>query len=150
MKTRGQQSSGFVTCEQNGEEAKCERRTVSVNAACSQSWEPEWYVRKSQWPRLVDEVRRILMWRNWKDPLPDGKLQEKAAELLYRMVQKDVFPEELACLQAGGKIPTTSRLYQFKPRLDNDGLIRVGGRLDRSDLESIDIIMSSWIIQNHF
>ena len=125
---------GLVTGEQDGEEAECERRTVSVNAACSQSSEPEWYVRISQWPRLIGVARRILMWRNWKDPLPDGKLQEKAAELLYRMVQKDVFPEELGCLQAGGKIPTTSRLYQFKPRLDNDGLIRVGGRLDRSDL----------------
>ena len=125
---------GPVTGEQDGEEPECERRTVSVNAACSQSSEPEWYVRISQWPRLIGVARRILMWRNWKDPLPDGKLQEKAAELLYRMVQKDVFPEELACLQAGGKIPTTSRLYQFKPRLDNDGLIRVGGRLDRSDL----------------
>ena len=125
---------GLVTGEQDGEEAECERRTVSVNAACSQSSEPEWYVRISQWPRLIGVARRILMWRNWKDPLSDGKLQEKAAELLYRMVQKDVFPEELACLQAGGKIPTTSCLYQFKPRLDNEGLIRVGGRLDRSDL----------------
>ena len=67
-------------------------------------------------------------------PLTDDKLQEKAAELLYRMVQKNVFPEELACLQAGGKIPSTSHLYQFKPRLDNDGFIRVGGRLDRTDL----------------
>ena len=51
----------LVTGEQDGEEAECERRTVSVNAACSQSLEPEWYVRISQWPRLIGVARQILM-----------------------------------------------------------------------------------------
>ena len=38
------------------------------------------------------------------------------------------------CLQSKKEVPSTSCVFQLKPFLDKNGLIRVGGRLDRSIL----------------
>ncbi|KAK2578857.1 hypothetical protein KPH14_012604 [Odynerus spinipes] len=53
---------------------------------------------------------------------------------LEKMVQEDAFPEELRVLQSNRELPSGSRLVAMNPFLDENGLIRVGGRLRNSQL----------------
>lgn len=53
---------------------------------------------------------------------------------LYQCAQFDNFREELASLKDGKELPRNSRLLQLAPEYDaSSGLIRVGGRLRRSE-----------------
>ncbi|XP_058792665.1 uncharacterized protein LOC131665048 [Phymastichus coffea] len=51
-----------------------------------------------------------------------------------RITQRHVFSEELAQLSRGYQLKSCSQTKTLEPFLDNDGVIRVGGRLDRSSL----------------
>lgn len=48
---------------------------------------------------------------------------------------KDVYKEELKCLTQGTKVHCQSSLAKLDPFIDESGLIRVGGRIRRADLE---------------
>ncbi|XP_055605044.1 uncharacterized protein LOC129753271 [Uranotaenia lowii] len=52
---------------------------------------------------------------------------------LVCMVQKDYFPKEYAALQKGNPVHRSSKLRWYVPRLDEDGIIRIGGRLQNSE-----------------
>lgn len=64
-------------------------------------------------------------------------LEEKAAamEYLIRKSQQEYYNKELTAIKAGLGIPDKSKIGGLKPILDNNGILRVGGRLDRSDLD---------------
>ena len=59
---------------------------------------------------------------------------EKAKMILIQQVQCGDFPEECASLQDGRPVKKSSPLYKFQPFLDGEGIMRVGGRLQFSDL----------------
>ena len=53
---------------------------------------------------------------------------------LYRLVQIERFPEDYTALKHNRKLPSNSKLQQLAPEFDRScELIRVGGRLRRSD-----------------
>lgn len=56
----------------------------------------------------------------------------EAEVLVLKRAQRDSFPEEVECLQAGKPVPADSKLLTLAPELDTQGLIRVGGRLRRA------------------
>ncbi|XP_056458730.1 uncharacterized protein LOC130392274 [Gadus chalcogrammus] len=58
----------------------------------------------------------------------------KAKQVIIRCVQKETYPTEMSCLQQGISIPNDSPLRKLDPVLDCDGLLRIGGRLQRSRL----------------
>ncbi|XP_059922878.1 uncharacterized protein LOC132468990 [Gadus macrocephalus] len=58
----------------------------------------------------------------------------KAKQVIIRCVQKETYPTEMSCLQQGISIPNDSPLRKLDPVLDCDGLLRIGGRLQRSSL----------------
>lgn len=51
-----------------------------------------------------------------------------------KQIQTDLFPDEKNCLSQKLPIPRKSPLLALHPFLDDQGLIRVGGRLENSDL----------------
>lgn len=51
-----------------------------------------------------------------------------------KKAQEEHFKAELSALQRKEKIPDKSKLEPLKPILDENGIIRVGGRLDRANL----------------
>ena len=53
---------------------------------------------------------------------------------MLRQVQQDKFPDDIQALQRGKKLPRESRILEFRPVLNEDGLLRVGGRLAHADL----------------
>jgi len=51
-----------------------------------------------------------------------------------RIIQDQVFHDEIKCLQKNSAIPFKSRILSLNPFLDTHGIIRVGGRLRNSKL----------------
>ncbi|XP_055543544.1 uncharacterized protein LOC129729089 [Wyeomyia smithii] len=62
-----------------------------------------------------------------------------ALTIYLQHTQKSYFPEELGQLQSGHGVNRGSPLHQLNPFLDENGLVRVGGRLQQSEL-SFDIM----------
>lgn len=53
---------------------------------------------------------------------------------IIRDVQKETFPEERKALQHNIELPHASKLKQLNPFLDEEGIIRVGGRLQHASI----------------
>ena len=54
--------------------------------------------------------------------------------LIIKTVQQEAFPEELDCVKKGKNLTRASALVKLNPFIDTEGLLRVGGRLERADL----------------
>ncbi|OXA47089.1 LINE-1 retrotransposable element ORF2 protein [Folsomia candida] len=66
-------------------------------------------------------------------PLSPGEIN--CAKLYWiRLVQQQEFPREIHALQAGQPVNSKSKIVSFCPFLDSDGVLKVGGRLNHSDL----------------
>ncbi|XP_030596050.1 uncharacterized protein LOC115787465 [Archocentrus centrarchus] len=63
---------------------------------------------------------------------------QKATETIIRAIQQERFPEELKAIKEGRNLSRGSPLTKLSPYIDKAGLLRVGGRLLQSDLESVE------------
>ena len=62
---------------------------------------------------------------------------EKAKNVLIQQSQEQSFPAEVAALRKGGSISSKSNLGSLTPFIDEDGIIRAGGRLDKAEIPFI-------------
>jgi hypothetical protein len=90
--------------------------------------------RYSCWFRLrraVAWIRRFIT--KTKDVTQKGPLQvselEGAERAIVRYIQNQTYSKEIHCLSQGQKIPAQSTIHQLQPVLDDEGILRVGGRL---------------------
>ena len=97
--------------------------------------------RSSSWRRALRTVAVILRWRVLvSSPRPRLPSELQAAEIerakvaVLRAVQTEHFPKDLQRLQEGKALAKDSHLRRFRPFLDDEGLMRVGGRLHYSFL----------------
>ncbi|XP_033753059.1 uncharacterized protein LOC117336558 [Pecten maximus] len=58
--------------------------------------------------------------------------RHKAELLILREVQKEHYGQELKCLSEGNSLPRNSKILPLHPILDKDGILRVGGRLNKA------------------
>ena len=59
-----------------------------------------------------------------------------AQRQLLKLVQNQAFCKEIEVLKKKGNIPRTSRIYGLDPYVYSDGLLRVGGRLRKGELDA--------------
>ncbi|XP_062413903.1 uncharacterized protein LOC134105319 [Pungitius pungitius] len=59
----------------------------------------------------------------------------KSKDLIIRTVQQENYAAELECLENQEEIPENSTLKKLDPFIDNNGLLRVGGRITEAELE---------------
>ncbi|KRY18247.1 hypothetical protein T12_4835, partial [Trichinella patagoniensis] len=59
---------------------------------------------------------------------------EASEQVWVRIAQRQAFPKEIEALKRNGKVPAHSDLDQLTPYLDAAGTLRVGGRLEKSNL----------------
>ena len=89
-------------------------------------------VRATVW--VMRFVKNLLARRNGTSPNVAKQLlvsEYRDAEVLWwKQVQKEAFSEELADLTAGRPVSANSRLRQLSPGLDDEGVIRLEGRID--------------------
>ncbi|GFV43338.1 integrase catalytic domain-containing protein, partial [Trichonephila clavipes] len=92
------------------------------------------------------KLKRILAWclrfkenaRNHSSQRTIGSLTatelSRASICLIRNVQSVHFPLEIQCLLKGKQIPNSSSVLNLSPFLDENSILRVGGRLKHSNL----------------
>ena len=100
--------------------------------------------RYSSWYRLLKAIawiRRFIRWRfgtkedtRYRESRLSVRELEEARLAILRCLQKRHFAEELKALQ-GSRQVRRSEVSRLEPHLDTDGLIRVGGRLNRAILQ---------------
>ena len=61
--------------------------------------------------------------------------REKAKATIFKLLQQEQFGEEMKSLKAEKEIPKGSKILQFSPVLDEEGLIRAKGRIGKSQLD---------------
>ena len=75
------------------------------------------------------KLSRILSKR---ESLSEPDLSEKAKLLLFKEVQL-LFKHQISMLQRKGELPKDDKLASLSPFIDQNGILRVGGRLRHSD-----------------
>ncbi|XP_055715552.1 uncharacterized protein LOC129809615 [Phlebotomus papatasi] len=92
-------------------------------------------------------LRYLTYWRRYfqnlkakvdKSPLDFSALRveeiQKTNQHIIRAIQKQSFPSEYKSLQEGKQVPRQSRVAKLNPFLDDSQMIRVGGRIQASNL----------------
>ena len=92
--------------------------------------------RTSNWYKLKRIVATMLKWRCKIKKITVDDLQ-KAELCIIRLVQQEVFKTEMKALKDGKCIPKNSCLYSLDAFLDEQNVLRVGGRLRRSSFDTI-------------
>ena len=89
----------------------------------------------STWNRLVRAIgnaRQILKNRHWKlKSLSRAELMAAESAVIQR-VQEEHYSEELRCLRQAENLPKKSTITSLSPFIDIDGVLRVGGRLQKA------------------
>ncbi|XP_045026268.1 uncharacterized protein LOC116917407 [Daphnia magna] len=100
------------------------------------------------WMATTFEIKAIKLYSVQSNPDPFGwsavgldcsnlssflKLEGETKNLLKRC-QSEAFPEDIARLKRGKPLRSSSHLLVLSPTLDEDGILRLGGRIDRAKL----------------
>lgn len=83
----------------------------------------------------VHRSHKCTGWHQCEQPHPQEEL-DQAKNVVIFSVQRSVFSEEYSALMEERNIPRNSPLAMLNPVLDENGLIRVGGRLAHAQLNS--------------
>ncbi|XP_061170947.1 uncharacterized protein LOC133180435 [Saccostrea echinata] len=101
----------------------------------------------SQWRKLVETIARLQHiahsfqqgdskcsgWHVCEDSRTVENFN-KAEKLIIKIVQNEVYLEEIQCILKEKPLPRDSNILPLSPFLDKDGILRVGGRLNKSSL----------------
>ncbi|XP_059062792.1 uncharacterized protein LOC131855534 [Achroia grisella] len=115
------------------QDVTCEERSINVVMYSSELSLPS-EDNISNWITLVRATARVLLFINKcrrKNIQFDVSLMKRAEILLIKKCQQDSFSVEISCLQQNKPIMRNSRLLKLSPYLDETGVLRVGGRIDR-------------------
>ncbi|XP_057695101.1 thymocyte nuclear protein 1 isoform X1 [Corythoichthys intestinalis] len=127
-------------------EIKPEIKTFVTQASVTQ-FESRRFERFSHWMRLchtVASLKRVTAsfkktnseskgWKCFSVTNTPNEL-EKAAKFIIHTVQTETFKEEYRCIKANKPLPNLSCLKKLNPIIDEDGLLRIGGRLAPANL----------------
>ena len=92
--------------------------------------------RFSNFNRLVYTIAYVQRVFNHKPATKTLSVDERegAQAGIFRLLQQDEFAEEMKSLKAEKEILKTSKILQFLPFIDQQGLIRAHGRIGKSQL----------------
>ncbi|KAL7874933.1 hypothetical protein SRHO_G00059030 [Serrasalmus rhombeus] len=99
------------------------------------------FLKFSCWTRLVKAIARLMrLTEELKGSIPrtneaTSLVERSDAEAtIISLVQREAFAEEIQTLQHRKELVKTSKLHKLNPFLDEQGILRVGGRLMHADL----------------
>ncbi|XP_071581069.1 uncharacterized protein [Temnothorax nylanderi] len=137
---------------------------VVVHACVARAIEPwDLATRYSSWTKLLRVTAYLMRFakilRSRLNSIPDSSAEvnlslalapreiQTAKIFWLKEIQGETFPQETASLTANSRVSKSSSLVALNPYLDTDGLIRVGGRLQKSDLP--DSAKHPIVLQSH-
>ncbi|VDI23126.1 Hypothetical predicted protein [Mytilus galloprovincialis] len=102
----------------------------------------ERFERFSEWIRLVESMsflKQVAKYRTaavTEDTRSKSVRSYKEAELfIIKVVQNEVYQTEIANIRQNLRLPKNSSLVSLNPFLDSRGVLCVGGRLNRANIE---------------
>ncbi|XP_052406346.1 uncharacterized protein LOC127952103 [Carassius gibelio] len=107
---------------------------------------PQRFERFSKFSTLLTAVARLIHvarsfahsiqdeCQGWHVCRPTEEELLKAKVCIVKSVQNEYYSEELKCINSGSNLPPNSSLWKLHPILDQNQLLRVGGRIEQSDL----------------
>ncbi|XP_038049665.1 uncharacterized protein LOC119723179 [Patiria miniata] len=127
---------------QDDKEVKHEAKTCAVEAVAPDDVINTLLKRYSSWHRLKKIVAWLLRFKVWllnhRQQEPQVSLQvhdvQAAEKAIIAHLQEKHFGEEVRALKTNGTISRKSAVYSLDPVMDDDGLLRVGGRLKMAPL----------------
>ncbi|KAK3086079.1 hypothetical protein FSP39_013163 [Pinctada imbricata] len=98
------------------------------------------FERFSSWKRLISVftiLRECAINKQLKlhESAKTAAARISTEKFILREVQQEAFQKEIHCLTEKQRLPGDSPLASLNPFLDEDGLIRVGGRLTRASMD---------------
>lgn len=101
----------------------------------------ELIVKYSNFDKLIRVIAYILRFANNSTPSLERRVDlittqeyQHALHVLCKYVQQQHFSQEIHHLQNSGVVPNTSKILSLSPILDENGILRVGGRLKSAAL----------------
>lgn len=93
----------------------------------------------STWKSLTRAFRTLIGFvRSKIATKSQSRTPEEDAKLtVIRVVQRDYFSKEIAAIRDKLPLPRSSTILELSPYLDDDGLLRVGGRIRESKLSML-------------
>ena len=93
-----------------------------------------WFIRYSNWLKIVKVAASFLSAVNKFKGISLSILNYKEAEhFILKELQKESFPEIYKRLVEGKALPSSERVVGLSPWIDKNGLMRAGGRLQKSE-----------------
>lgn len=98
------------------------------------------YMKHDNWNKLINitaYAMRYLHNRDKRNTRISGRYlyaneRNKAIEYWVRHEQKAYFRKEIECAKANDNMPPKSQIASLRPIIDKNGLLRVGGRIDKA------------------
>ena len=122
--------------------------TTSLTHVTKHVVHPQHFIRFSKYNILVTAMAHLIhiarsfshsvnqKCHGWHICRPTEEELTKAKACIVRSIQNECYAEELKCVTLGSNIPSSSSLWKLHPVMGNDGLLRVGGRIDLSNLST--------------
>ncbi|XP_048248048.1 uncharacterized protein LOC125377955 [Haliotis rufescens] len=138
----------------NDKEVRAELKSTktSVSIAAPQQLATDRFTRFSSWKKLVKTISHLkhiarsftktnsscVGWHQCKD-FRNVEGFKDAEVFIVKAVQREAYSEEIMCLQNQKPLPRKSSILSLSPALDEQGVLRVGGRLKNSKLTACEI-----------
>ena len=119
----------FASDEQNNEvvfSAKVEEKKPMIQ------W--EWFTSFNRLVNTMAYVQRVFRKHKLATKTLSVEEREGAQASIFRLLQQEQFAEEMKSLKAEKEILKNSKILQFSPFIDQQGLIRAQGRIGKSQL----------------
>lgn len=84
--------------------------------------------------RVVAYCRRFLRFKQYKEPYLTSEELAAALEICIRKCQEQEFKEDIENINKTGNVSKKSKLRPLCPIIDEQGILRVGGRIEKSQV----------------
>ena len=115
-------------------------QVLATQMAVGENLKSDCFSRFSEWPALQGAIAKLITLVQSRSKKQDEAstvdAYEKAKIIIIKSVQHDAFQKEMVCLERSEKLPKASSLAKLSPVIDEQGLLRVGGCLEKADLSN--------------
>lgn len=115
-------------------------QVLATQMAVGENLKSDRFSRFPEWPALQGAIAKLITLVRSRSKKQDEAstvdAYEKAKIVIIKSVQHDAFQKEMVCLERLEKLPKASSLAKLSPVIDEQGLLRVGGRLEKADLSN--------------
>lgn len=97
------------------------------------------YHKFQEWSKIINITAYVLRMVKERTFLTNDRFilsekRNKAIEFWIKYEQQKAYPKEIESIKAGDKIPKKSHIIQLLPIMDKNGILRIGGRIDKANI----------------